>query len=70
MDKTTFLNILKREHGRWESLLAQVDESRMTQPGVSGYMSVKDIIAHVSWHEQEMIGLIQGRALAGSEWWN
>ena len=42
---------------------------KLSQPGVSSAMSVKEIIAHVTWYEREMIGVLQGRALAGSELW-
>jgi hypothetical protein len=70
MDKTTFLSTLKSGRAQWEGLLAQVDESRMAQAGVSGYMSLKDVIAHVTWHEREMIGVVEQRGLVGSEWWN
>jgi len=31
--------------------------------------SVKDQVAHVAWHELEMVGLIESRALEGSPWW-
>lgn len=31
---------------------------------------MKDIIAHIAWFEREMIDLINGRALEGSELWN
>lgn len=41
----------------------------MLEPGVGGEMSLKDIIAHVSWYEREMVGLLRGRALVGSPWW-
>ena len=41
----------------------------MTQPGVAGDWLVKDIIAHITWYEREMVGMIQARALVGSELW-
>lgn len=42
----------------------------MTAPGASGDWSVKDILAHITWHEQEMFNLILNRTLAGSDLWN
>jgi hypothetical protein len=39
-------------------------------PGVENGWSVEDIIAHVTWYEREMVGLLDGRTLAGSELWN
>ena len=31
---------------------------------------MKDVIAHVSWYERQMVGMITTRSLAGSPWWN
>ncbi|MCI0399590.1 MAG: ClbS/DfsB family four-helix bundle protein [Chloroflexi bacterium] len=70
MDRVTFLETLKAGREEWEALLAQVDEARWSEPGVEGDWSLKDVVAHVSWHEREMIGVLDARALAGSEWWN
>ncbi len=72
MDKATFLAALRRERAAWEALLAEVGalgEARMTQPGVSGEWSIKDIVAHVTWYEREMVGLLRTHALAGSPLW-
>ncbi len=71
-DKTTFLAALRRERAAWEALLAEVGalgEARMTQPGVIGEWSIKDIIAHITWYEREMVGLLRMHALAGSPLW-
>ncbi|MCK5827612.1 ClbS/DfsB family four-helix bundle protein, partial [Candidatus Bipolaricaulota bacterium] len=35
----------------------------------SGDWSLKDIIAHITWHEGQMVEVIEARALAGSDWW-
>lgn len=69
MDKTTFLHLLITERAGWEAALARIPETRLTQPGVVGAWSVKDLIAHVTWYEREMVDLLRQRALAGSELW-
>ncbi|MFQ6001234.1 MAG: DinB family protein [Anaerolineae bacterium] len=51
MDKIKLLSALQTERARWEGLLAEVGEARMTQAGVEGEWSVKDIIAHVTAYE-------------------
>ena len=61
---------LHHERVDWEALIAQIDQERFTQPGVAGHWSVKDIIAHITWFEHEMVGLIKAHALVGSELWN
>lgn len=64
------IKMVKRERANWESLVQQIDQEKMTQPGVAGEWSLKDIIAHITWHEREMVGLIKAHALVGSELWN
>ena len=70
MNKSMFLDTLRAGRAQWEALLAQVGESRMLQPGVAGEWSVKDIIAHVTWGEREMVGVLHARTLVGSDLWN
>jgi Protein of unknown function (DUF1706) len=53
----------------WQAVLAQVDEHRKIEPGASGTWSVKDIITHVTFFENEMVGLLRTRVLAGSDLW-
>ena len=69
MTKTEFLERLRSGWAKLEGLLAEVGEARMTQPGVAGVWSVKDVIAHVTWFEREMVGVLRAKALVGSEWW-
>ena len=52
MTKDRFLAILQSERTRWEAILAEVDASRMTQPGVAGEWSLKDVIAHIAVYEE------------------
>ena len=64
---------LEQVESAWDELvevLAKYKETQMMLPGVTGSWSAKDILAHISWFEHEMIGVLQQRALVGSEWWN
>jgi hypothetical protein len=69
MSRAEFLDRLSSGWDEWQALLAEVGEARMTDPGV-GTWSVKDIIAHVTWGEREMVGVLRARALVGSDLWN
>lgn len=69
MDKETFLSILEQTRTQWEAELVQMDEQRMLEPGIVGTWSVKDLIAHVSWYEREMVPVIHLHIFTGSEWW-
>ncbi len=70
MDKMTFLETLKTDRSQWEAWLAHVDDRQLMQPGVSGEMSMKDVVAHVTWYEREMVGVLKQRALVGSDLWD
>ena len=70
MEKETFLSTLHTSRSELDRALAQVDESRLEEPGVSGFMSVKDILAHITWFEKEMLAVLDQRTLAGSNWWD
>ena len=46
--KSLLLRELRAARAEWEALLAEAPDARMTEPGVTGDWSVKDIIAHVT----------------------
>ncbi len=69
MEKSEFLNTLSKDRDAWEALLARVSYEEMTEPGLPGGWSVKDVIAHVTWHEREMIKLLETQSFVGSDWW-
>jgi uncharacterized damage-inducible protein DinB len=47
-EKTRLLTILRAERARWEALLEEIGEARLTQPGVAGDWSVKDVLGHLA----------------------
>jgi hypothetical protein len=46
--KARLLADLKDEQARWEALLQDIGEEHMTQPGVAGSWSMKDVVAHLT----------------------
>jgi len=69
MKKTEFLDTLRNVRYTWEALLAKVEKEEMTETSLPGGWSVKDVIAHITWHEREMAGMFEAKALVRSEWW-
>lgn len=51
MSKQRLLQLLRSERVQWDTLLAQVGPTRMTEQGVEGDWSLKDIIAHIAAYE-------------------
>lgn len=69
MDKAELLNSITSGRAEWDSLVARLDDARLVQPGAVGEWSVKDLIAHLAWTERETAGLLESRAVVGSDWW-
>lgn len=69
--KTTvrLLELIRAERAAFDALVAQADPARREVPGVAGEWSLKDVVAHVTWYEREMVELVRDRTLAGSELW-
>ena len=64
-----FVETLHAARAEWDEVLAAVPEDRMLESGLPGGWSVKDVVAHVTWSEREMVGVIRQRALLGSPLW-
>ena len=45
------LDEMRTARSNWEAILAEVGEARLTEPGVEGDWSLKDIIAHITYFE-------------------
>jgi len=70
MTKARLLDTLAAGRAEWEATLARVPADRLTDPGAGGGWSVKDIVAHIAWHEREIAPVFATHALAGSDLWN
>jgi uncharacterized damage-inducible protein DinB len=69
MNKFQLLENIQNARAAWETALAQLGEVQMLSPGASSEWSIKDVIAHLTWHDREMLSLMQTHVLAGSEMW-
>ena len=69
MDKNELMNTLSETRFAFDSALADVAPSKMTGSRVVGEWSVKDVIAHVTWSINETVGMLEAKALVGSELW-
>jgi hypothetical protein len=72
--KNEMIERIKQERLAWDDLLASVGEENMSQPGVTGAWTLKDVITHImAWREREMAYLEaaqQGLEPAQPEWWH
>lgn len=69
MNQETFLTELRHGRAAWEAAIAAIPKARLTEPALPGGWSAKDVIAHVTWFEREMVVVIEAGALVGSDLW-
>ena len=50
-----FLKTIQQARIEWNALIEPIGRSKMTQPGVADAWSLKDIIAHITLHERQMV---------------
>lgn len=49
------LEQIRTSRQQFVDVLARVEPARMTEPGVNGEWSVKDVLAHIAWWEQHLL---------------
>jgi len=49
------LEVMRTARSDWETLLGDVGEARLTEPGVEGDWSIKDIVAHITYYESWVV---------------
>lgn len=65
LDRKGLLDLIKITRSEWEATLAAIPQERMTEPGVGGEeWTVKDVIAHNTWNELEMVKMLGKRDLS------
>ena len=57
--KAQLLTDLQDEQAHFEALLGEIGEAHMTQPGVAGDWSIKDIVAHLTGWRRRTVARFQ-----------
>jgi hypothetical protein len=57
--KAQLIDDLKHEQAQWEALLQDIGEEHMTQPGVAGEWTIKDIVAHLTGWRRRTVARFQ-----------
>jgi uncharacterized protein (TIGR03083 family) len=63
MDRSTLLNNVRSGRERLDGLLATLTDEQMERPGGESDWSVKDVIAHITWHEREIVNMLRARSM-------
>ena len=66
--KPELLRAMETGRSEWETLLSQIDEHALLEPGVEGVWSVKQIVAHIAGYEEWAAAFLTDRLdpLAGA----
>jgi hypothetical protein len=59
MNKSDLLSWLQEQYRQWEAFLDQVGPAAMEQPGVTGYWSMKDVVAHLTGWNRWLVARLQ-----------
>lgn len=69
ISKAELLRVLRAEQGQWEQLLALVPTDQLEQPMTPGGWSLRDLLAHILWYQQEGLALCRDGAARTPEMW-
>ena len=69
MEKSDLIRRVKSARSGWDELLGRVDDGLALRPGAEGELSAKDLVAHVTWYEREVVRMLRSRTMEGSGLW-
>ncbi len=62
MTKAQLIGWMIAERSRWEALLKEIGECRMTVPAINGGWTIKDAVAHVTYYEHWLLEWVEAAA--------
>src|SRR5262245_19016065 len=69
MKRAELIHRIRATREEFEALLEGLSPRQMTQPGVAGEWSIKDMLAHIAWYEREEAHFYGGIDVEGSPLW-
>ena len=69
MEKSDLIRRIEPARRGWDELLSQVSDDLALRPGAEGELSAKDLAAHVTWYEREVVRMLRTRAMDVSGLW-
>jgi hypothetical protein len=70
MKKIDFIEMIRSARRELDSVLSEFTLEQMEGKGKCMEWTVKDVLAHIGWYENEMVNLLSQKTLEGSVWWN
>jgi len=69
MQLESFVEVIEAARKSLARVIEQVPREKWEQAGPNGPWSLKDILAHIAWHEEGMIEICEKKDVVGSFWW-
>ncbi len=69
MEKSDLIRRIETARREWDELIGRVDDNLAQRPGAEGELSVKDLVAHVTWYEREVVRMLSTRTMDVSGLW-
>jgi hypothetical protein len=69
LKRSELIERIRSTRHEFETLLAQLTPEQMTQAGVAGEWSIKDMLAHIAWYEGQEAEFYAESDLEGSPLW-
>ena len=69
MEKSDLIRRIEPARRVWDELVGRVDDDLAQRPGAEGELSAKDLVAHVTWYEREVVRMLRTRAMDVSGLW-
>lgn len=69
MKKIEFMEMIRSARNALDTLLSKFNQEQMDMSPDEKDWTLKDVIAHISWYEDEMVHVLRQHALEGSDWW-
>lgn len=70
MKKKTLLKKLRFRRKHWDYTVDAIIKKGLEKEMISEKWYVKDVIAHITWYDKELLEALENRSIAKSEFWN
>jgi hypothetical protein len=69
MKPEEFLTLHRKSREKWDIAVSKIPVEILSRPLPGRDWTLKDIIAHLTWHEREMVDMLRSKTVAGSPLW-
>ncbi|MFW9921193.1 MAG: DinB family protein [Candidatus Thorarchaeota archaeon] len=68
--RNTLLKKMKHLRKRWDSTIGSIIEKGLESEPISQKWYLKDVIAHITWYDRELLNALEAKSIVDSSFWN